>query len=288
MRRGASSPGIGVLRIVALLLVAAAPAQHPQPTGDGPRSSPVTFRHPVADLLGDLNETDRGDRRLEASTSFREWYSDDVRKKMGAWGPRARAYPPFPGLEQRSVEWLRERAVAVGLRYVGYDYQHHHVPDWDPPADWPWKPVGSGKNGRGVDCSNFTGFVYNQGFGIRLNTNVADQAELKAASMADGRKWPIRRIELPDSFEKRIHTLKMGDLVYIRGRPDGPITHVVIWVGPIDRSAPGLPWVLDSHGSGIVDDSGRTIPAGVQLRPFRERSWYNRAASHALRVLDDP
>ena len=36
------------------------------------------------------------------------------------------------------------------------------------------------------------------------------------------------------------------------------------------------------------DSDGQAIPCGVQLRPFRETSWYNQGASHALRILDGP
>ncbi|MFO0956144.1 MAG: NlpC/P60 family protein [Isosphaeraceae bacterium] len=288
MRRGFPAPGIGVILMFPLLPIAPALAQQPHAPRAEHGPYQVDFRHPLHELIRDLEETERGDRHLESTVPHREWYSSEIRRKMGSWGPRSRAYPPLPGLEHRSADWCRERAVAVGLRYLGYDYQHHHVPDWDPPQGWPWKPVGSGRNGRGVDCSNFTGFVFNQGFGIRLSTDVVKQSEQGFAEEGNGREWPIRRIQLPGSYEDRIHALKTGDLLYIRGRPDGPITHVVMWVGPIGRSSDGVPLILDSHGSGVLDDGGRSIPAGVQLRPFREHSWYNKCASHAHRVFEGP
>lgn len=95
----------------------------------------------------------------------------------------------------------------------------------------------------------------------------------------------IRTIELPDDYQRRIDALRTGGLVFIRGKEHGPVTHVVLWVGPMGRSASGVPLVLDSHGSGVKDDEGRAIPCGVQLRPFRETSWYNRCASHAHRIF---
>lgn len=286
MRRGVARMGFGWLLVVPCL-VSAATAQQPRPATDEHRASDVRFHHNLPDLIGDLRSTERGDPLLQTAIPASEWYSASVRRRMGAWGPIARRYPTLPDLDRRSVAWRRERAVAVGLRFLGYDYQHHHVPDWNPPAGWPWKPVGSGKNGRGVDCSNFTGFVLNQGFGLRISTDVVKQSEQLWAETSDGRRRPIQRIELPESYEDRIRTLKTGDLLYVSGRPGGAITHVVIWVGPIGHSPDGVPLVLDSHGSGVRDADGRTIPAGVQLRPFREKSWYNQSAHHAHRIFQD-
>lgn len=288
MRRKFHPIAIGILLIVASLRTTTATAQQPQSTTDDPPAYHVQFQHDLPDLIGDLLKTERGDPLRQAAIPSSEWYSATVRRRMGSWGPIARRYPPIPGLEHRSVDWCRERTVAVGLRYLGRDYQHHHVPDWNPPAGWPWKPVSSGTNGRGVDCSNFTGFVFNQGFGIRISTDVEKQSEQRTAETDLDRPWPIRRIELPEHYPDRLRTLKTGDLLYISGRPGGPITHVVIWVGSIGRSPDDTPLVLDSHGSGVVDAHGRSIPAGVQLRPFREHSWYNRSASHAHRIFHTP
>ena len=57
------------------------------------------------------------------------------------------------------------------------------------------------------------------------------------------------------------------------------------WVGSVGRSASGVPLIIDSHGNGVLDDRGQPIPCGVQLRPFRRDSWYNRCASHAHRIF---
>jgi hypothetical protein len=83
-----------------------------------------------------------------------------------------------------------------------------------------------------------------------------------------------------------LKALRTGDLVFIRNR-SGKISHVVIWVGPIGRAPDGVPLVIDSHGDDVRDSDGQPIPCGVQLRPFRENSWYNRSASHALRIFPD-
>ncbi len=183
------------------------------------------------------------------------------------------------------MQWKRERVVATAARFLGYGYQHHHVPDWNPPARWPWKETCVGHNGKGVDCSNLTSFVYNQGFGIRMSSAIHQQAESHRALEERHESISLRTIELPDSYAQRQEILRTGDLVYIRGRADGPITHVVIWVGSLGRSPSGVPLVIDSHGSGVEDDWGRSIACGVQLRPFREHSWYHRCASHAHRIF---
>lgn len=246
----------------------------------------VEFSWPREELIGDLERTERGDRRLEADVPPAEWYSHRVRERFGAWGPKAREYPAPRGVEGWTVEQKRERVIAVAMRFVGYAYQHHHVPDWDPPRGWPWKPTCAGRNGRGVDCSNFTGFVYNQGFGLRINTAVGHQAEERYAEGPGRERTPLHRVELPESYRERVAALRSGDLLYIRNR-SGEISHVVLWVGPIGRSPDDVPLILDSHGEDVRDSEGKSIPCGIHLRPFRENSWYNHSASHALRVFVD-
>ncbi|MGD9720486.1 MAG: NlpC/P60 family protein [Pirellulales bacterium] len=247
----------------------------------------LRFTYPLEDLIGDLETGERGDPRREAAVEHRHWYSHDVRRRYGAWGPGARTYAPLKGLEARATEWRRERVIAAAARFIGYAYQHHHIPDWDPPADWPWKETCAGRNSKGFDCSNFTSFVYNQGFGIHMGSGIVRQSEAQRAMRNDGPGHTIHRVELPVEYDARLQVLRTGDLLYIRGREDGPITHVVLWVGTVGRAASGVPLVLDSHGSGVLDDDGRHIPCGVQLRPFRPHSWYARCASHAHRLFRD-
>ena len=207
-----------------------------------------------------------------------------MRDRYGPWGPPARHYPAAPHAEGKSAAWKCERVLAVGLRYVGRGYQHHHVPAWDPPADWPWLKVASGHNGRGLDCSNFTAFCYNQAFGIKPSGNVHTQAERLELAGPEGRAEKAERVELPKTYAGFAERLKTGDLLYVKGSPEGEVTHVVIWVGPVGRGPDGVPLVLDSHGQGVKDANGELIPDGVQLRPFREHSWY-RSASHAHRII---
>ena len=246
----------------------------------------LEFTNPLANLIGDLENTERGDPLRESNLPHSHWYSAETRRRFHTWGPEPRSYAPLADLAHRTVEWQRERVIATAARFLGYGYQYHHIPDWNPPRHWPWKETCVGHNGKGVDCSNLTSFVFNQGFGIRMSS--ADSAFRPSASALW--KCPTNRSRFaPSSFPMVISnvpkTLHTGDLVYIRGREDGPITHVVIWVGSVGRAASGVPLVIDSHGSGVEDDLGQPIPCGVQLRPFREDSWYNRCASHAHRLF---
>jgi cell wall-associated NlpC family hydrolase len=134
------------------------------------------------------------------------------------------------------------------MRFIGYGYQHHHVPDWDPPKGWPWKAVKTGHNGRGVDCSNFTAFVYNQGFGIKPSGDVSVQAkQLQFAGPGEGRQHRVLHLGLPKNYGEFINKLRTGDLLYVRNN-SGEVAHVVLWVGPIGQSPDKVPLIIDSHG----------------------------------------
>jgi hypothetical protein len=146
----------------------------------------LAFTFKREELIGDLKNSERGDPRRESTTAHEHWYSEKTRHKFGAWGPEQRRYIKLPGLDEKPVEWKRERVLAVGSRFIGYEYQHHHVPDWDPPKHWPWKHCCAGHNGRGVDCSNFTTFVYNQGFGIHMSSGIERQSVVHEALEATG------------------------------------------------------------------------------------------------------
>ena len=273
-------------RVVLLFVFSLTLAGRASVAQEAPYRSPYGVAFASTDLIDDLRRSERGDPRLEAQMPFAQWYTPRTREQTGAWGPSARNYPPPAGIGNWSVERKRERVLAVALRFQGYAYQHHHIPDWNPPPEWPWIRCCAGRNGKGVDCSNFTGFVYNLGFGLRLSTDVHVQSEERSVRGHEGRVVKLHRVELPASYEQRRRSLRTGDLIYIRGN-SGKISHVVMWVGPIGRSPDDGPLIIDSHGEDVVDSAGVAIPCGVHLRPFRENSWYNHNASHALRVLQD-
>ena len=112
----------------------------------------------------------------------------------------------------KSASWRRERIIATALRFAGYGYQHHHVPDWDPPSGWPWKETCMAQNGKGVDCSNFTAFVYNLGLGIKPTGNVKDQSVKLEIAGPEGRPIRLTKIDKPERYVDLAMTLRTGDL----------------------------------------------------------------------------
>ncbi len=239
------------------------------------------------------SQSPRNDWRLESQTPFEEWYSQSVKKKFQAWGPEPRHYPAPEDLDKKSTEWKRQRLLAVAVRMIGLPYQHHHIPDWNPPADWPWKEVKYGCNSKGLDCSNFTGWLYNYGLGIKLNTNVEKQAEnhLIEADRTGGA--PIEADVITtngtdkENYELLKNGLKTGDLLYIQKRDEDKVSHVIMWVGSYGKAPNNVPLIIDCTGEGHKDSNGNDIPVGVHLRPFTPDSWYFKRFSHAHRILKD-
>ena len=242
----------------------------------------VRFTMPVAELNAGL------DVRVAhlCPVPAAQWYSASVRREFGAWGPRAGMLPAPEGLAQHDAEWKRERVIAAALRFQGYTYQHHHLPDWDPPAGWPWTPTKVGHNAKGVDCSNMVSVAYDLALGIQPDTNVHRLAVESVFPGPGGQRIAGHRIEKPASYRELTRTLQTGDLLFVKHSPAGEVSHVVLWVGAIGQAPDGAPLVLDSHGAGVMDSAGAEIPCGVQLRPFREASWYWTCASHAMRIVE--
>ena len=148
----------------------------------------------------------------------------------GTYGPCARPYPKviFPAGSPQ-VEWSRERVIAAAKKLIGLPYQHHHLPEMG-----------------GLDCSNFTSFVYNYAFGIRISSRVKRQANEAGRLLAPR------------------ESLEPGDLLYLFDQTGQEISHALIY--------------LDSEH--IIDSTG----PGVQIRPFAGR--YKDRLARARRVLE--
>lgn len=249
----------------------------------------VKFSFPEEELIGDLLRGPRSDWKDYATVPYSQWQNTSNQSRWGYWGPSIKHLSPPAGLAKKSPQWSRERVIATAMRYIGYSYQHHHVPDWEPPVDWPRDPELKTPVGKGVDCSNFTGFVYNLALGILPSTGIKQQAEMSdAAGPGAGRSVPVRRIELPKSYDDFSKELNTGDLLFVKSNK-GNVSHVVLWVGKIGESPDGMPLILDSTGTGAKDAKGETIPDGVHLRPFKRSVWYFTQASHVLRIIpEDP
>jgi NlpC/P60 family len=232
------------------------------------------------------NYPPRNSPELESSTPYREWYSMRIRRKMGCWGPSPRLYPVIPHFDQLSPSWKRQRVLAVACGFIGLPYQHHHIPDWNPPRSWPWKPVKYGRNSKGVDCSDFTSWCYNFGLGIKLSTGIRKQAEATEVPLRGEGGLHVRTIRNDKGYEDFVSKLKAGDLLYIRNSK-GNVGHVIMWVGEYGVAPKGIPIVIDSTGPDHIDSNGQRIPIGVQLRPFTKDGWYFKNLAHAHRIITD-
>ena len=206
------------------------------------------------------------------------WYSEESRARWGAWGPPAGQRPPPAGLVDDPGAPAR-RVVAAARRHIGLGYQHHHLPEFDPPGDWPWLAVSAGRNGPGLDCSNFTSLAFNGGLGIKLPTGIGAQAEATAVAGPGGRGTAtLSRLE-PASYDDAVALLRPADLLFIRSNA-GRVSHVVLWLGPMR----GVPSFIDCTDAARRDAGGRAIPTGVRVRPFLPESWYGRRFAHAHRL----
>jgi cell wall-associated NlpC family hydrolase len=254
----------------------------------GPYQSPykLAFKVPLHELLFDAKGP-RGSVAEESSVPPQEWYSPKVKQKWGSWGVPPRRFDCPPQVAGKPIEWRRERVVAAATRFIGYEYQHHHVPDWDPPAGWPWQKCCAGRNGKGLDCSNFSGWNYNWALGIHLNTDIHKQAAVTKAPSTHG-EVTAETIHRPEGSPAKWYAalcekLAPGDLLYISNTQRTKVTHVIMWVGNCAESPEGVPLVIDSTGGQIKDSNGHAIPCGIHLRPFRKGSWYHHSFSHAHR-----
>ncbi len=243
----------------------------------------VKLTEPSESLCQCESQSPRNDWRLESQTPFEEWYSQAIKKKYQAWGPEPRHFPAPDNLNTKSAEWKRQRLLAVAVRMIGLPYQHHHIPDWNPPADWPWKEVKYGCNSKGLDCSNFTGWLYNFGLGIKLNTNIEKQAD---SQLIDAEVITTNGVG-KENYELLVKGLKTGDLLYIKKRNEEKISHVIMWVGVYGKAPNDVPLIIDCTGEGHKDSNSNDIPVGVHLRPFTPDSWYFNRFSHAHRIIKD-
>jgi hypothetical protein len=239
----------------------------------------------MEELIPDLIEGRRGKVGLEGKIPESDWYGHS-HPWVGPWGPLPHQYKPPKHAEGKSDDWKRARIIATALRFLGYHYRHHYIPDWNPPPGWySPKPGGTRHDGMGLDCSNFTSFVYNQGLGIGISSDVHKQAATEFATVhGTNQSIPVLMIPRQESAVRWAEILKPGDLLFIRPRSGTSISHVVIWLG--EWSVPASPpLILDSHGADVRDATGAMIPEGVHLRPFRENSWYATNADHAIRII---
>lgn len=203
------------------------------PGGGGLPEAVVAATIPESSLTADFP---RRDRLPQSDVPEFEWYAPG---RFGSWGPRPATYPavtPPAGVDP--LTWKRQRIAVVAERYLGLPYRHHHILAWNPPGVGP-----------GVDCSNFTAWVYNYGLGIRFSSDIARQS--------DGAQAPGRRLGPGEPLE-------VGDLLFITKKDRSRVSHVVIWLGEGK--------IIDAHHGSVT------------IRDFS--GWYTDCFDHARRVLE--
>jgi hypothetical protein len=276
----------------------------PQPTlSSGGYVSPysISYQNKESDLTFDFNTTPRNDIAqqfdpIAPPRSYGNWYNLAAYPRGDAsWGPSSAQFPAVmvpASVTGDNIKWKQERILRVAQKYTGTNYQHHHIPDWDPASDpnWPWEQVSLGHNSAGIDCSDFSSFVYNFGLGIKLVTAIEDQAATKTLSgPGGGGSLTVQIISGQTSYNDLVAKLAPGDLLYIKSSPDpqAKVTHVIIWIGK-NSSSPDVPLIIDSHDNKppFKDKNGVVVPAGVQIRPFEESGWYFKSFDHAHRIIE--
>lgn len=201
------------------------------------------------------------------------------------------------------LNWATQRLMGVAQSMIGTAYQHLHLPDFDPalvspPGSFSWSEVSNkallqssqqllagqpgtqanpyqaqyGVPAPGIDCTDFTAYLYNLALGYQLHSGVINQVEfLSAGGLVGGKATAtvvddsgravqpsffygpnygiIDAINAPGSLNNLIDELQPGDLLYIGNK--GAILHVVMWLGPIglnlDGSPSSVPLVISSH-----------------------------------------
>lgn len=241
-----------------------------------PGAQPYAFTCNQASLSADFASRDE---LPQTQVPPADWYQTDADGHYSnrGWGPRADTLPP-PAVPDDAgcapTTWMQERILTVAMRYInspdnplGLQYRHHHIPGWDPsnstfagaPEENPDTDVPDGLTawdaGRGLDCSNFTAWVYNYGLGIKFDGDVHHQFAGTAGPMG-------QRIPQDGPFEP-------GDLIFLH--PDGntnQASHVVIYID-------------DQH---IIDSrvNAQNL-VGVQIRS--REGWYRGAVLSAWRPI---
>lgn len=181
-------------------------------------AEPVATKEPMVDF--DFKDRDS---LPQTATPVDKWGTE--------WGPAAKTYPELkiPEGVKDPVAFQRERIVAVAKKYIDLPYMHKHIPA-----------------AGGLDCSNFTAWVYNYSMGIRFPSSITKQGEQAG-----------RRL---DPKEK----LQLGDLLFQTDKEGTRVAHVAIYIG---------------DGKLIDADKGK-----ISIR--NHANWYKDRHSHVRRIIE--
>jgi cell wall-associated NlpC family hydrolase len=143
------------------------------------------------------------------------------------------------------LQWQRDRVVAAAKKFIGVAY----LPCSRLPAC------------GGLDCSDYTSWVYNYGLGIKFSPGAVDQSNLSTATKID------RAGSAVDSF---ITKLQKGDLIFFRDKGQTDVQHVAIYISGYD-----------------FIHSNPTPKNGVQLGTLKPSAynWYEQTLVFARRVI---
>ena len=257
-----------------------------------------------------------------------------------------------------TTTWQQQRILAAAevLLLANTPYQHLHLPNFDPAlvtsgTGFPWNPVSTnptlqtsselalhvsgtapnpyaaayGRPTAGIDCTDFTAYVYNLALGVQMHSGTRTQVEFTdgsvplpgntaTATVLDTNGSPITpqffygpqfgmgKLNGPGSLDAMMSTFQTGDLLYI-GDPDLGIVHVVMWLGTTGTDSAGntFPLVISSHDNkpaifdtlaldsqGLPldgDIAGHLPPPGVHILPFASSNWFYQDFQLAMRVI---
>lgn len=257
--------------------------------------------------------------------------------------------------------WQQQRLLAAAnlLLQAGTHYQHLHLPTFDPAqvttgTGFPWIAVSTGTAlqsswqlannvsgtthnpyaaayGRplpGIDCTDFSAYVYSLALGIQMHSGTPNQIEFVGASKPTpggtaiatvldsagnqivpqffyGPNFGIAAINGTSSLTSLVSQFQAGDLLYI-GNPNDGILHVVMWLGQTGTDSAGntFPLVISSHDNtpaifdtlalgtnGFPSDgnvAGHLPPPGVHILPFADSNWFYQDFQVAMRVIAVP
>ncbi|MBN9527891.1 MAG: hypothetical protein J0H82_16905 [Alphaproteobacteria bacterium] len=208
-----------------------------------------------------------------------------------SWGPSPLVYPTVSiptGCDPTTWQQKRILAAASLIVQQQFNYCHHYIPAWDSKgllfggqASYCYSgtnsSAGAGASAvsanqatqMGVDCSNFSAFLYNFAFGgIRFTGDVQSQGGTMAGAAAAnnyGTAWApgtafarpsnMTALITPGSAVYQQYPFQPGDLLFIgpteASALQGKISHVVIWTGL--RAPDGRYLTVESYG--VVNDT---------------------------------
>ena len=259
------------------------------------------------------------------------------------------------------ILWQRQRVLAAAndLLLAGTPYQHLHLPNFDPAqvisgTGFPWIPVSNGtalqsswqllhgvsgstpnpyataygKPTPGIDCTDFSAYVYSLALGIQMHSGTPNQIEFTGGSKPSpgetatatvldssgnritpqffyGPNFGSSVINSGTALDSLVAQFQAGDLLYM-GDPNLGILHVVMWLGETGTDSAGntFPLVISSHdntpaifdtldldASGFPNDgdvASHLPPPGVHILPFAPSNWFYQDFQVAMRVVPVP